>query len=188
MQPLAQRVAQMKAAATKREHGSRAKYRTGCKCLPCRAANSRYNTHRELKKAQGHSNGIVDAAAARAHIKMLSRRGVGRRAVVTKSGVSKTIVAQIRSGERKHIREETERRILAVTQKDRLPAARVSGKKTWMLLDELIERGYTKTQLAHWLGCKSRGLQIKRDMVTVKTAKRVAELYQKIQDGLMRRD
>lgn len=188
MQPLAQRVAQMTAAAKEREHGSRARYRTGCKCLPCRAANSRYITHRELKKAQGHSNGIVDAAAAQAHIKMLSKKGVGRRAVIAKSGVSKTIVEQVRSGVRKHIREETERRILAVTPEDKLPQASVPAAPTWELLDELIERGYTKTQLAHWLGFKSRALQIKRDYVWVKTAKKVAELYQKIEDGFMRRD
>ena len=59
-------------SATK-PHGTRLKYMGGCKCMLCRAANSRYETERAVARKNGDWNGIVDARAARRHILKLSK-------------------------------------------------------------------------------------------------------------------
>lgn len=43
-------------AATK-QHGTRIRYMGGCRCLPCRAANSRYECERQARRNLGLANG-----------------------------------------------------------------------------------------------------------------------------------
>jgi len=76
----------IKAASARQPHGTRARYAGGCRCLPCRAANSRYECARFRARREGDSRGIVDAAKARQHIDELSALGVGRRTIAEASG------------------------------------------------------------------------------------------------------
>jgi hypothetical protein len=71
----------------------------------------------------------------------------------------------------------TEKRILSVTAGARLDGALVSAKKTWRLLDQLLDEGFTKTRLARELGFKSRALQIGKNKCTVEMAGRVERLW-----------
>ena len=60
-----QRIAALKARAVAKPHGTRARYSAGCKCMFCRAANSRYKVARALERKNGNANPIVSAERAR---------------------------------------------------------------------------------------------------------------------------
>lgn len=163
--------------------GSRAKYMGArCRCMLCRAANSRYETERAAARRHGDDNGLVAAVAARVHLFALSRQGVGRRAVGAACDVGDTTLQQIRSGAKTQIRKNTERRILAVTAAAVSDHALVSAKKTHRRLAVLREEGFTKTELARRLGSKARtpSLQLKSNRVIAINAVKVERLYQQV--------
>jgi hypothetical protein len=58
------------------------------------------------------------------------------------------------------------------------------------MLDELLEQGYTRVQLARWLGSKAKmpSLQLKTDFVTARSAMRVERMYEAVKAGKLRRD
>jgi hypothetical protein len=156
---------------------TRAKYMAGCRCLPCRAANSRYECERAVARKAGDWNGLVPAVVARAHLVKLSRRGVGRRAVAAASDVSHTILQDIRSGKKTQIRQRTERRILAVTADALSDRALVPAGRTHALIANLLDEGFTKKEIARRLGYLSPALQLNRTTITAKNAARVERFY-----------
>jgi hypothetical protein len=176
-------------AAASREHGCRARYMSGCRCVPCRAANSRYEGERRKARESGDWNGIVNAWPAREHIAKLSRAGVGHKTVADIVRTSSIIIQEIATGKRKRIRARTERLILAVDTSMLADGARVPAGKCRRLLDELIADGYTKTWLAAKLGstAKQPMLQFNREQVTARNALRIERLYRAIREGRVQR-
>ena len=168
--------------AAGRAHGDRLRYQAGCRCFHCRSANTAYEAARKIARAAGEGNGIVPAEKARAHLKALSAQGVGRRSVGAACDVADTVLADIISGRKTNIRASTERAILKVTQAAAGDGARVPGKATWKMLDQLIADGYTRAYLAAKLGSKAKvpALQLKRDFVTVRSAYLVERLFEKL--------
>lgn len=55
-------------------HGTRAQYRRGCHCTPCRAANAAYMGHYRRRKAQGRQLLGSRIPAAKTHIVMRALR------------------------------------------------------------------------------------------------------------------
>ena len=175
------RIELLKRSPTKKPHGVRARYVQGCRCVPCRAANSRYATGRTLERLKGNQNDCQQATEARSHLLMLQKKGVGYKQVAKKTGISPGIILNIRKGTRKNIRALTSRKILAVTADERAAAATVPARESWRRLRWLIEKGgFTKTALARMLGSKAKvpGLQVQKDRVRVKTARRIKRLYE----------
>lgn len=168
------------ALAADRPHGDRLRYMAGCRCKECRGANTAYEKQRAIARKAGDWNGFVGAARARSHLAVLSAAGVGRRQVADASGVADSILFKIISGDRAQIRARTERSILAVTQAAAADRALIDAGPTWVLLDELLATGYTKTQLAHELGYKTHALQIGQHQVTVRNAFDVQRLHQRL--------
>lgn len=168
-------------------HGRRARYVAGCRCLLCSAANSRYNSQRERAKAAGEDNPLVSSAAARAHLLALSAGGVGYKAAADAAGVARSIVGQIRTGRRPNIRKDTERRLLAVDASCRGDATLIDARPTWKILKRLFDDGYTKRQLAEWMGLKHT-IQFRRDRITARNAARVERLVRLLEAGKLRRD
>lgn len=168
--------------AANREHGDRLRYMAGCRCFKCRSANTAYEAARKAARANGEGNGIVPAAAARAHLAALSKAGVGRRMVSAACDVSETCLQEVIAGRKANIRAATERAILAVTTAAAGDGALVPGKATWKMLDQLLDDGYTKSYLAQCLGSKAKvpALQLKRDFVTVRSAHLVERLFEKL--------
>ena len=166
--------------AAKRPHGDRLCYMAGCRCTPCRAANSNYETKRSAARKAGDWNGLVSAKRARKHIQKLSAAGVGRRALSDVSGVAQSIIGRIRSGNKSQIRKRTETALLAVTAHAVSGGAIVSAKQTWSLINRLLEEGFTRGEIAQRLGRKRRALQIRKDRITAKTAADVERLYRKL--------
>lgn len=92
---------------SQRPHGIRMRYMAGCRCLKCRMANSNYETSRVKARASGDCNGVVDASAARKHVRKLSREGVGYKMVAEASGIASSILFAIRNGTRPRARART---------------------------------------------------------------------------------
>jgi hypothetical protein len=166
--------------AVDREHGDRLKYLAGCRCLQCRAANSRYETERSAARKAGDWNGIVPAWRARRHILALSRKGVGRRALAEASDVGETCIQQIKNAQKTHIRKRTERKILAVTPEAISGAALISASRTQKLIGKLLHEGFTKADLARRLGYARPALQINRERITARNAMRVEKLFNQL--------
>jgi hypothetical protein len=183
--------AQLRQQAQSLPHGTRARYSSGCHCAPCRAANTAYETERAKARARGDYNGIVSAEPVVAHLRELSaKHGVGYKSAAEAANVSRTIVAQMLSGERRHCRAMTAKRLLSVDASCVADGARVKARQAWRLLDELIADGYTKTQLAEWLGSTANPpqLQYSRDHMTAASVLKVQRLYKAIRAGRMRRE
>ncbi len=180
------RWASLDAANASRPHGTRQRYNSGCRCFSCRVASSAYDRARYRARRNGEWNGTVSAERARNHLAHLSSKGVGYCSVAAASDVSETLLYYIASGRRTHIRAQTERRILAVDEGAGLAGTLLPAAPTWKLLDELIERGFSRAQLAEWLGYK-RSLHIHRGRITAKTAARVRHMYELLNAGKLRR-
>lgn len=158
------------------------KYKGGCRCVPCRAANSRYESERLEARKAGKSNPIIPADTARKHLLKLQRAGIGRRTIHDISGVAENIIAGVRNGTLPNLRRDTEDRILAVTV-DAVPdSALVSARPTWKLLNALLGEGLTKRELSRRLGYK-RYFQINTKRITAKTAMRVEQFYNRLMLG-----
>lgn len=171
-----------------KHHGTRHRYLAGCRCMLCRAANSRYETERARLRRGGDWNGIVNAAEARRHIRKLQRRGLGRRSIADASDVPRRVVRGIASGQRWRCRAQTARRILAVTEEARGDRSLVPAGRTWRILARLIAAGYTRAQLARWMGYRNGALQFNRHQVTARTESRVERLARLVEAGKLRRD
>jgi hypothetical protein len=134
-------------------HATRASYVSGCRCLPCRAANASYEAGREARKAEAV---LVDAADARKHLQWLRDRSVGHKQAAKLSGLSWVLLYGIRSGRRQRIRARTAASIMAIQP---IPAdgARVNSYATRHLIRCLLGEGFTYRELA-----KRKGLHLTR--------------------------
>jgi hypothetical protein len=166
--------------ASRRDHGDRLRYMGGCRCDLCRAANSRYECERARARKAGDWNGIVPAVRARAHLKKLSRQGVGRRAVQAATDIADSVLFKIRSGERSQIRARTERKILAVNKAVAGDRSLVCAAATWRLINDLLAEGYTKTFIAKRMGYTRPALQVGKSQVTVRMAADIVKIHKEL--------
>jgi hypothetical protein len=152
----------------------------GCKCLLCRAANSRYETGRAVLRRRGLDNGLVPSDHAREHLLLLSEKGVGRRTVATLTGIRDRSIQLIRKGIKKQIRKNTERRILFMTSEHVRGSSLVNAASTWKLINHLLKEGFSKKLLAQGLGYRSPALQINKKFVTARNATKIKFFYDQI--------
>lgn len=122
--------------------------------------------------------GLVSAAPVRRHLKKLSAQGLGYKSVGEACDVGRTTLAQIVAGARR-CRADVARRILAVTPDAIADSALVDAGPTWKLINELLDKGWTKTALATALGSKSKraALQIRKTKVEAQTALAVRKFH-----------
>jgi hypothetical protein len=151
----------------------------------CRAANSRYETERALARKNGDWNGIVPAIRAQVHLKMLARRGVGRRLISQVCGISDWRLQDIKKGRQLRIRARAERAILAVTEEVLGEATLVDARPVWAQINRLLREGFSQSELARRLGSTARtpALQICGDAVTARTAMKVEKLHRSVMAG-----
>jgi len=140
---------------------------TGDVCLRCRP---------RLASAW---NGLVSSDAVRAHLKRLSRQGVGYKSVAIAADVSKTVLADILFHDKPQLRAQSASRILAIDRDAVADHALVKAGPTWRRLRRLLAEGFTKTELARRLGSKARtpALQFRGRYILAKTAARVERFY-----------
>lgn len=122
-------------------HGTRSRYGTGCRCIPCTDANTGYQKRRKTSRG-----GLVYARAARAHLRGLRDQGLTMEQIATLSGCDEVNLYRIINGQRERIQRSVEERILQarpghVPQPRRLRPATVSiqvGRKPALsIFDEL---------------------------------------------------
>jgi hypothetical protein len=126
-------------------------------------------------------NGLVDAAPVRKHLRALSRRGVGYRAVAAAASVGCSTIQKIVNGTRTRIRKERADAILAVTSEAISDHALVPAGPTWKMLRALEPEYLTKRGLAQALGSTAKvpALQFGKRRVLARTELRVRKLYRK---------
>lgn len=180
MNPHARGLRPITELGARRPHGHRLRYMAGCKCFKCRRSNSDYERIRQAARLAGDWNGIVDAGPARAHLLKLSRAGVGQRSVCFATDIARSMIHEIKNGDRQRIRARTERKILAVTPVQRSDCAKVPAKKAWRLINQLIDEGFTKAAIAKHLGYRYPGLQLRRDRITARNEQRVIALHRRL--------
>lgn len=174
-----------------RQHGTRSCYvhgpapgaGRGCRCEPCREANSDYVNHVDRMKAYGRWEPWAPSEMleeVRQHLANLRRLGVGYKTVARAAGMSVSNVDRIRRGTRVRIRPETAARILAVTSSARAAHSIVDAGPTWVLIDRLLAAGYRRYEIARWLGNESPALQLSRDRILERHARRIREIYEAI--------
>jgi|GEM_PF-1453678 len=127
-------------------------------------------------------NQYVSASKARAHLRALAKLGVGVKSIGASCGVAPSVLDRIKRGMIKRTRRATEAKILATSVETAARGrAKIDGAPTWKLLDDLLRRGFTKTWVAQQLGGpQARSLQIKRDVVSGETARKVRELHARL--------
>jgi hypothetical protein len=111
---------------------------------------------------------------------MLSRQGVGRRAVAAASDVGKSTLQEIRNGHKTQIRAATERRILAVDASCISDHALVSAQRAQAQLARLKREGYPARRLVRFLGGQSDGLKFGVRFMTARNVRRVERLYREL--------
>jgi plasmid maintenance system antidote protein VapI len=124
------------------------------------------------------------------HLKSLSKVGIGYKSVADAAGIARSGLARIISGERRSIRKDNELRVLSVDESAVADGAIVSAKASWKLLNELLKDGYTRKNLAKWLGSSAKvpSLQVGRVWVTARVEIKVKRMYALIKAGKLRRD
>ena len=179
------RLAKLREYGLRMPHGTYGRYTVGCRCEACHEARRRH-----YHEKNGQPRKMVDAAPVRAHLRKLSKYhhiGSGTIEEVTKLHASH--IDRIRRGVTTRVKKETADLILAVKPTLELEARGdhnlVPAGRTWRLLDELIGLGYTRRQLAGWMGHKV--LRISRVRVRVSTEWRVRRLYDDLQAGRISR-
>ena len=142
-------------------HGTRIRYMGGCRCLPCRAANSRYVAELEAEaRRTGRARGIVDAGRARRKIVRLGHQGIGYKRVAELAGVAASVVGQIRMGRKTRIRATTEQKILKVKRPKPAPHALVDAAEGRAIVDRLLSAGWKKVWISRATGGGDRYLSL----------------------------
>lgn len=166
-------------------HPSRSAYNAGCRCAPCRQANTEYQRERAARSAPRR----VDSTATRRHLLALSELHVGRRAVADACDLDPRTVQAIRNGERQIIYARTARRILAVDEGVRADGSLVNGEPTRAAIRRLQADGYGVRFLSRNLGTSGSWLPIysRAPRVTARTASKVERLVRLIEAGRVSR-
>lgn len=166
--------------AESKPHGVRMRYMGGCRCDACRAANTNYEKQRAKARKTGDWNGVVPATEAKAHMLKLRRQGVGRRTVQACTDIADTVLFDIVSGKKTHIRARTARLILQVTKEHAADHALIPAGRSRQLIRELLDEEYQESFLAKRLGYKNGYLQFNSDKITVRNAARIEQLHREL--------
>jgi hypothetical protein len=159
-------------------HGTRASYQAGCRCLLCSAANARYEADRSALRARGIA-AVVSTIPARQHLLQLQQQHVGLDQASSLSGLSLRLLQRVRSGQQRAIRIETSRRILAIPHTP-APGTLVTAWQVKRWVRVLLGEGFTRRTLAHRLGLKTPRLSLHTKHVTRRTEQQIARLYRRL--------
>ncbi|GAB4590118.1 helicase associated domain-containing protein [Nocardia sp. IFM 10818] len=165
-------------------HGTRTGYVKGCHCHDCTAANRADHAARARRAAAGEpTTDLVEAGRTRARLRLLHGRGASINLLAQACHLNKKAVTGLISGETRRVLPSTEQTVLALRLDDVWKAAppntKIPAGPTWLLLDDMIDRGWPKSWLARELGFAA-ALQLQRDWVTARNAARVRELDQRL--------
>lgn len=115
------------------------------------------------------------------HVRALSAKGVGYKAVADAAGVSFSLVREILSGDLAAVSAERAARILAVDEGAMADGAVVDGTATRRRIDYLLSEGWTRREISARIGNDGTSLQIRRNVRASTELKivRLVRLHQK---------
>lgn len=153
-------------------HGTRTRYRKGCRCEQCTEANRAYTAYRRRLASVVEP----DPGEVRAHLDRLVDAGLGLGRIAQLAGVTKRTVVRIQAGAVPKV--DTANRILTVPT-ELANGALVDGTDTWRMVDALID-----AKGLDWLAAQfspprkaSNLVRARRPKVRLATAQKVANLY-----------
>lgn len=167
-------------------HGTRSRYVAGCRCTPCRKANTVSESDRRRRQLYGAPGAYVPSSAARAHLHALLAAGHSVRAIARAAGVSRQTVIRLQRAEG---RRPAEGRVHATTAArlvelspgglDVADGAFVNARGAQRRLKALMAIGWTMPALADALGRKPCNLRRVLDagQVTRRTDREIRDLY-----------
>src|SRR3972149_1907362 len=97
------------------QHGTRSRYPSGCRCQPCREANTRSAAGRRLERQAGNANPYISVSGARTHLEVLEGEGMNMRACSEASGIHYSQLYRILRGQQTAIRKQLAQKILVIT-------------------------------------------------------------------------
>jgi hypothetical protein len=157
----------------------------GCRCSPCRKANSDYEKARQQRVEPAY----IAAGPARAHIEMLAQHGIGLKTIAKTTGISHGGLTKLMRGNyngrgpSKRIRKSTADAILAMHPGyDQRGGTRVDAGPVWKMVEELIAAGVPKVRVAERIG-QSTALQLGREYVTRRNAAAIKAMYDEYRGG-----
>lgn len=143
------------------EHGQRLGYMLdGCRCLPCCAANSEYESRRVRLRAYGRGtpSGLIDAQPVRDHVEALQAAGMGWKRIAAAAGVPNGTMSRLLFGKpeqgygpSKRINPDAAERLLAVplpTPEQLGGGTVIDGTGTRRRLQALVAAGWSQAALA----------------------------------------
>lgn len=158
----------------------------GCRCEGCRQAHTEYERLRRRLKAYGRWQPYVDAVPVREHLRKIMKpkpgdlEGVGRRTIARQTGVPANTIRDVLNGRQTRLAKGNADRLLAYTGSP-VGAARVSSAKARAQVAEMVDAGFTPTELARYVtgNVKSSSAVVMaiRDQVTAAKANAIAELH-----------
>lgn len=168
------------------EHGTRTHYVKGCRCNDCRTANREYarNRDRHLRRVaygiETPRDRYVDATETREHLEWLRSWGIGLRTVSQHTGIGRSALQQIVSGETRKVLASTEYEVLNLLRDTRHGQVIVDAGPTWKRIAWLQSQGWSKARIARELGYRSPALQFRTDRITYRLEQRVENLVRKV--------
>ena len=173
-----------------RQHGTRARYvfgetgsdwRNGCRCVDCSIAAGDYERDRRHQREAGVP-AFVDASEAREHLLWLTAQGIGLRTVEEHTGLSRSALQKLRSGERTRCRPETADLILGMHLGRAKCGAYIDGTDTLRMVEEILAQGWTRKAIARRVvNPDAVSLQIgKNGRVTAETAAKIRDLHREV--------
>lgn len=173
------------------EHGTYAAYTLDqCRCLPCTAANSQYETTRTRDRAYGRT-AYVDAGPAVTHLRELAAAGLGWKRAARAAGVPLSTARRLTQvpadGPAPRARAATVAALLSVPTPtlDTLGGATlVEATGTRRRLQALLALGWSVRRLSvdHDLNRQALDRALTNATVTVRTARAVRDVYDQIGD------
>lgn len=180
-------------------HGTPGAYSNhGCKCAECLEWR-RSSDRARLAAARDRIEDPVPAADAREHLAVLEDAGIKRGVIVAVSGVPLGVIRKVAKGTLRM--ERSHRDQLLVTSVEACQAEqaaegsrgrsispaneRIDSAPTWVLLDDLAERGFGMHWVSKELGYVG-GIQVSRDRrVLRRVYEAIRDLYRRVEDRTM---
>jgi hypothetical protein len=168
-------------------HGTRSRYAYGCRCAECRKANTKYQQVRKTEAAKGKRR-TIEADAVQKHLSRLGEQGYGVRIVAQVTGLNHGHLHRIRHA-KKPIQRKTADKILRVTSYEcRRCLGFVPIEPTRQMVNDLLDHGYEREEIARQLGYKGRSLHFlynnKSGKITVLTEMAVRRVYNQLMHNL----
>jgi len=159
-------------------HGTMMQYRRGCRCVRCRMAASDVARLKRQRVKNGTADFHVSAELAAAHLRELSKNGMGLRAIEECTGIQRARLRAIKYC-RKRIRQSTEQRIMALHASAKSGGAWMYATFANAMVEEMLGAGWSRARIARAMGNKCGRLAwYGRKKIRVSTRVRFSAVYE----------